>query len=132
MAVLKAAKTVGAPFSNTVEVVRVIYDFAQEGGEVEDNTVLTADGDVLVRCIGAHILVAPTSGGSATIDLGKGASGVQFISTEAIATFTLNSFYASESAAAVKLAAGEVINMGVATAALTAGKIEFIFEIAQA
>lgn len=130
MATLVGAKTVGAPFKNAVEVVRVIYDFAEDGGQVEDNTVLTAEGNVLVRCIGAKVITAPTSGGSATIDLGKGTSGTEFISTEAYTSFALNALYASESAAFVKLADGEVINMGVATAALTAGKIEFIFEVA--
>lgn len=132
MAILKGAKTVGAPFSNAVEVVRVRYDFSVDGGEVEDNTVLTADGNLLVRCVGVHTEVALTSDGSATVDLGKGASGTEFVSTEAYTSFTLDGFYASESAAFVKLASGEVINMGVATAALTAGVVEFIFEVAQA
>lgn len=132
MATLKGAKTVGAPFDNAVEVVRVMYDFSVDGGSVEDNTVLTASGVVLVRCIGTSTEVALTSGGAATVDLGKGASGTEFISTEAYTAFTLAGFVASESAAFVKLADGEVINMGVATAALTAGKMEFIFEIAQA
>ncbi len=131
MPVLKNAKVVGAPFSNKNDIVRVIYDFSVDGGQIEDNTVFTADGVVLVKCIGAYVHVAPVGTG-ATIDLGKGASGVQFISTEAITSFTLNAFYASESANFITLADGEVINMGVATAALTAGKLEFIFEICQA
>jgi hypothetical protein len=132
MATLKGAKTVGAPFSNDIKVVRVIYDYSVDGGQVEDNTVLTADGAILVRCIGAIVETAMTSGGSATIDLGKGTSGAEFVSAEAYTSFSAAAFYASESAAFVKLADGEVINMGVATAALTAGKVEFIFEIAQA
>ena len=131
MAALKGAKVVGAPFDNATEVVRVIYDFSVDGGQVEDNTVLTADGEILVRCIGVNVQTAVTSGGSATIDLGKGTSGVEFVSTEAYTSFA-SGLYASESAAFVKLADAEVINMGVATAALTAGKLEFIFEIAQA
>lgn len=132
MATLKGAKTVGAPFDNTTEIVRVIYDFAVDGGQIEDNTVLTADGVVLVKCLGVSVITAANSGGSATIDLGKGTSGVEFVSTEAYTSFGANAFYASESAGFVKLADGEIINMGVATAALTAGKLEFIFEIAQA
>lgn len=131
MATLKGAKSVGAPFDNAVEVVRVIYDFAQDGGQVEDNTVLTADGEILVRCIGVNVQTAVTSGGSATIDLGKGTSGTEFVSTEAYTSFA-SGFYASESAAFVRLANAEIINMGVATAAITAGKLEFIFEVAQA
>lgn len=132
MAALKGAKTVGAPFDNAVEVVRVVYDFAQDGGQVEDNTVLIADGDLLVRCIGVRTETAFTSGGAATVDLGKGLAGVEFVSGEAFGTFTAAGFYASESAAFVKLASAEFINLGVAVAALTAGKCEFIFEIAQA
>ena len=132
MAAVKGAKVVGAPFDNRTEIVRVIYDFSVDGGEVEDNTLLTADGVLLVRCIGAYVQTACTSGGSATIEVGKGTSGAEFISAEAVATFAANAFFASESAAFVKLANAEIINMGVAVAALTAGKIEFIFEIAQA
>jgi hypothetical protein len=131
MPALKGAKTVGAPFDNTTEVVRVIYDYSVDGGQVEDNTVLTADGVLLVRCVGCIVQTAVTSGGSATIDLGKGTSGTEFVSTEAYTSFGADVFYPSESAAFVKLANGEVINMGVATAALTAGKIEFIFEVCQ-
>lgn len=132
MAVVKNAKTVGAPFSNTVEVVRVIYDFSVDTGAVADYTLFTASGACLVRCIGADVIAACTSGGSATLELGKGASGAEFITAEAYTSFTLAGFYASESAAFVKLADTNVINLGIAGAALTAGKIEFIFEIAQA
>lgn len=132
MPALKGSKIVGAPFDNNVEVVRVIYDFSVDGGQVEDNTVLTADGTILVKCIGINVETAMTSGGSATIDLGKGASGVEFASGEAFTSFSANAFYPSESAAYLKLSNGEIINMGVAVAALTAGKVEFIFEVCQA
>jgi len=132
MAAVKGAKVVGAPFDNKVEVVRVIYDFAVDGGEVEDNTLLTADGSILVRCIGVDVIAALTSGGSATVEVGKGTSGAEFITAEAYTSFTLAGFYASESAAFAKLATTNVINMGIAGAALTAGKMEFIFEICQA
>lgn len=132
MAALKGAKIVGAPFANTTEIVRVMYDFAVDGGEVEDNTLITADGIVLVKCIGAYVHTLVTSGGSATLELGKGASGAEFITQEAVATFAANAFYPSESASFVKLANTEVINLGIAVAALTAGKIEFIFEVCQA
>lgn len=131
MAVSKGAKTVGAPFSNTAEIVRVMFDVSVDGGQIEDNTLLTADGEVLVRCIGTYVHVAPVGVG-ATLELGKGATGAEFISAEAITSFTLAGFVASESAAFVKLANAEIINLGVATAVLTAGKLEFIFEIVQA
>lgn len=131
MAVAKGAKTVGAPFSNTAEIVRVMFDVSVDGGQIEENTILTADGEVLVRCIGTYVHVAPVGSG-ATLELGKGASGAEFISAEAITSFTLAGFVASESAAFVKLANAEIINLGVATAVLTAGKLEFIFEVVQA
>lgn len=132
MAVAKGAKTIGAPFSNTVEVVRVMYDFSVDTGAVADYTLLTADGPCLVRCIGASVEAGLTSGGAATLELGKGASGAEFITAEAYTSFALNGFYASESAAFVKLADTNIINLGIAGAALTAGKVEFIFEVAQA
>lgn len=132
MAAVKAAKVIGAPFSNVVEVVRVIYDFSVDTGAIADYTLFEAKGSVLVKCIGADVIAACTSSGSATLELGKGASGAEFITAEAYTSFTLAGFYASESAAFVKMVNGNVINLGIAGAALTAGKIEFIFEVAQA
>jgi len=131
MATLKNAKTVGAPFSNAKEIVRVMYDFAVDGGEIEDNTVLTADGIVLVKCLGVYVHTALV-GATATIDLGKGAAGVEFASAVAVASFGLGVFVPSASLAHIKLANAEVINLGIAVAALTAGKMEFIFEVIQA
>ena len=132
MPALKGAKTVGAGFDNAVEVVRVVYDFSVDGGQVEDNTLFTADGALLVRCIGTLVETAFTSGGSATIDLGVGTSGVQFNSATAVASYSANALVASATNAFVRMASGDVMNMGVAVAALTAGKCEFIFEICQA
>lgn len=129
---LKNAKVIGAGFDSAVEVVRAVYDFSVDGGQVEDNTVFTADSACLVRCIGVQVETAFTSGGSATIDLGIGTSGTQFASGVAFSSFTANAFVASASSAFVRMAAGNVINMGVNVAALTAGKCEFIFEICQA
>lgn len=129
MAALSGAKTISPAFSNIRDMVRVTYDFSLDGGAAGDYDVLTADGACLVRCIGANVKTAVTSGGSLDLDLGKGAGGVEFLSSVAVASLTLNSFQPSASQAFVKLADGEKIVMGIDTAAATAGKVEFIFEI---
>jgi len=132
MPALKNAKVVGSGFDNAVEVVRVVYDFSVDGGQVEANTLFTTDSALLVRCVGTLVETAFTSGGSATIDLGIGASGVQFNSATAVASYTINTLVASASNAFFRMAAGDIMNMDVNVAALTAGKCEFIFEICQA
>lgn len=129
MAALSNARTITPPFSNDRSMVRVVWDFAVDGGATGDLDVLTADGACLVRCIGANVKTAVTSAGSLDLDLGKGAGGVEFLSSVAVASLTLASYQASASQAFLKLADGEKIIMGIDVAAATAGKIEFIFEI---
>jgi len=130
MPALKDVKTQGAGFSNDAGLVRVVYDFAVDTGAVADYTVMTADSACVVRLKHVAVKAAMTSGGLMTVDLGKGTAGVQFMSAVAVASLTLNSIVLPPAAtAAVYLAAGEIINLGINVAAGTAGSLEVVLEV---
>ena len=131
MATLADAKTIGGGFSNAGELVHVTYDFAVDGGEVEDNILLTASNDCLVEFVCIDVKTAVTSGGSLVMDLGKGAGGTQFLSDKAVAALTLDAIIGPDSVATkmVELSAAETIQMGIEAAAATAGKVKYSFRI---
>lgn len=129
MAVLDDKKTLQGGFSNAGEYVRVVYDFDEDGGSVDDYELIEAQGDMVVELAYADVQTAVTSGGSLVMDLGKGAGGTEFFSDKAVAALTLDSLHKADAEAAVELASGEKIIMGIETAAATAGKIEFVFRV---
>jgi hypothetical protein len=129
MANLADKKTLGAPAAQSVEVVRVKYDFSKDAGAVGNMEVFEADKAMVVKCRGVHVSTALTSGGSATISLGKGAAGTEFLSASAVAGFSLGAAVQPASHNAVKLAAGEKIHIAIGTAALTAGVADIVLEI---
>lgn len=128
MAVLADKKIAGAPFTNAAELVRVVYDFANDTGAVADYDVLVADGSMIVELVHADVKTAVTSGGSLVMDLGKGAGGTEFFSDKAVAALTLDSLH-FPTAKAVELADGEKIVMGIEAAAALGGKMEFVFRV---
>lgn len=132
MAVLVGAKSVGAEFQKSFEIVRVIYDFSVDTGAVADYTMLTATGACVVKLLHAHVKTAVTSGGALVVDLGKAAGGTEFWSDKAVAALTLDSMHSVDAiagVAGVELTEGELIVLGLEVAAATAGKIEFVFAI---
>lgn len=129
---MKDKKFVGAPFPNAAEIVRVVYDFAEDGGATAGTLeLLEAKEKIAVKLKHAHVLAAATSAGSATVSVGKGSSGDEFLDAQAVAGLTLNAALAGEGGV-VYLAAGDKIEQNIATAALTAGKIEYVFEVIKA
>lgn len=128
MSVLVDKKVAGAGFSNEVQLVRVNYDFAVDGGAIADYDVLVADSACVVELSHVVGLAAVTSGGAVTVSLGKGAAGVEFLNAVLKATLGLNSL-SFPATKAVVLAAGEKISLGVAVAAITAGKLEMVFRV---
>ena len=128
MADLKDKASVGGAFSNAKDIVRVVYDFAEDAGAIGDLEAIQSSGDCVVMLEYAIVKTACTSGGSMTLDLGKN-GGAEFLSGVAVAALTLDSMHLPSAPAAVELADGESVDMGIATAALTAGKIEFVFGI---
>jgi hypothetical protein len=132
MAALADRKYVGAQFAKDFEIVRVVYDFAEDTGAQADLDVLEASGSCVVKLLHAHVKTAVTSGGSLVLDLGKGAGGTEFWSNKAVANLTLDSMHAVDAiggTAGVELDAGEKVVLGIEVADATAGKIEMVFAV---
>lgn len=122
-------------------VVEVVYDFAKHGGAIGDmdlsdpsklagNQALPQG--MIVTEVGYRVLVAPTSGGAATISLGDSASNVRFLA----ATAYSNAAFALDNVAKAAIGVPNLVNsankakpvLTVATAALTAGKMMLYYE----
>ena len=129
---LKDKKIVGPSFPNAAEIVRVTYDFAKDGGAIGDYDVIEADSECIVKV--KHILCkdAILSADAVNIDLGKGDGGTEFLSNALKASFATNAVQTGTAGAAVRLAAGEKIVLGIEAFAVTAGKVEFVFEVVKA
>jgi hypothetical protein len=132
MAAVRDHKTLGAPFSDAKSnFIRVQYVGAVDGLAQADLDLLTAREDLLIRHVGTRAVAALTSGGSAVLDLGVGAGGVQFLSDSAYAGYTLAAFVNGATEAFKKLPSGSKIVLGIEGADLTAGTLEFLFEVAR-
>jgi hypothetical protein len=131
MAVLADHQTVGAPFGNEAKLVRVTYDFDQDGGAIADYDVLTADGSCLVEYVNCDVEEALTCDTDFDIDLGKGAGGVQFWSDNAKAVYAIDAQVGPATATArmVELADGEKIVMGIETGAASGGRMHMMFKV---
>lgn len=118
----------GVPFSNGSTIIRRVYDFALDGGALADEITLTSFTDgCAVRLLGISVETAFV-GATATIDCGiAGGSAVEFLSAEAVASFSAGAFVPGVSDY-IAVAAADDIEMDINTAALTAGKATFIFE----
>jgi hypothetical protein len=127
MANLVDRKEIGLTFPNQNEIIRVKYDFSVDTGAVASYTVLTADSSCVVFLKAMIVKTAVTSGGSLTLDLGKGSAGTEIISNKAVASMTIESLHVG--AAPVQLDSGEIVAMNIEVAAATAGVLEFVFEV---
>jgi hypothetical protein len=129
MAAVQNAKNV-AGFNNQPEIVRVVYDFAKDAGAVGQLDLLTAKVASIVKFAYARVITTCTSGGAATVSAGKAADLAGIIGATAVASLVADAIIlgAAPDQSHV-LAADAKIQMDIATAALTAGKIEFVFEV---
>lgn len=128
---MKDQKKVGAPFPNASEMVRVVYDFAVDGGAIGDLAALVATDKVVVSLKHAHVLAAVTSEGAITVSLGSEATGDEFMDGTLKAALGIGVVLAGEGGR-VLLAVGEKIELALGVADATAGKIEFVFEVTKA
>ena len=115
-------------------VLRAVYDFSVLGGAVSTVSLRDASdtsvaaklpkGAIVRDCI-IDVITAPTSGGSATIALGTGASTTDLKAATAIASYSgLHACVpVGTAASAIKLTSDQTMSATIATAALTAGKI---------
>lgn len=125
-----AHKTLGRGFSNEVQMMKLTYDFAADGGATTDTYVLgTTSGKILVLDACVHVETACTSGGSATVAIGVNGGDVDaFLDVTSGAVANLVDDFTEKEAAGQKivLASGAKIEAAIATAALTAGKINLV------
>jgi hypothetical protein len=128
MAAVANVKSVGSDFGNQENLIRVQYDFSVDGGAIGDLDLSElSQGDSLARLVGVSVETL-AEGATATISVGIG-GGTEFLATEAVDSFTAGTMVQPDEAGYLKLADGSgKLTMSIATAALTAGKMTFIFK----
>lgn len=131
MSDLKDHATVGAPMSNAEEVVRVTYDFADDGGATGPMNILAAKDGLLIT--GFHMFVeeAVTSDGSATLSVGPTGAPAKFVNGVGKATLTQNYVVREDAANDLPhyLADGQSIIQTIGLAPLSGGKIHYTFKV---
>ena len=146
MAALQKRKYIGSTFSNEEVVERVVYDFANDAGATGALDIFEATADVIITGFHAVVKTTATSGGSATVKVGYTGSDAAYITTTqgAVANLTANAVFQANvvltegtpNTAAFplphRLASGAKILQTIGTAALTAGKIEYVIKFMKA
>lgn len=136
MAALKNHQTAGRGFGNSLEWRRVTWDFAKDGGGTGALDILTADSAIIIAHAHLKVLTACTSGGSATLIWGVSGGDTDIFCNAtqgAVANLTANAIILPPVVEGtpnvlpnpMTLAASGKLIMTIATAAMTAGKIEF-------
>lgn len=114
------------------EVTQLVYDFAVDAGAVAALGVMKVKDACVVRNCYFKVNTTCTSGGSATVSLGVSGDAAGLIAATAVASLVAGAVIDSAAfGTGYKLAADAVINMDTAVAALTAGKITVVLEIAK-
>lgn len=146
MATLAKHKTIGTVFGNEVVVERVVYDFAVDGGAAAALDIFTAGADIVLLGFHAYVKTTATSGGSATLKVGVTGDDDLFMTTTegAVANLTANAVLQAKPVLTEgtpntvvwpfprRLPSGEKILQTIGTAALTAGKVEYVLEYMKA
>jgi len=122
-------------FKNREHSMKCVYDFAKQGGAIGainlknsalDSTCVVPKG-AIIRDVIVDVVTAVTSGGAATVALTTGQTAADLLGATAKTSFTLNALLAGvpvgTAATAFKLTADRTLSATVATAALTAGKL---------
>jgi hypothetical protein len=120
-------------WGNERQVIRIKYDFAKDGGAVGALDLFEAgEAMIVMDCM----VVAKTSlgsTGSATVSVGKAGDLAGIVAATAITDLEAGevAFPAARDASHV-IAAGAKVQMDIATEALNAGALEFVFELQKA
>jgi len=132
MAEVKGLKKIGSPYGNEVELVRVVYDFAEDTGALGTYDLLKSQGICHVRLLGVMVETAVTSGGTPTFDIGI-EGGVQMYSNLALTAIDAVGDFAQPASLATaqffRVTDGQDVTFVIETATVTAGKLEFVFEV---
>lgn len=112
------------------EKFEIEYDFAKDAGAVGALDIFKAKEACVIKLAEMHVVTACTSGGLATVSCGKTADLTGMIGATAVASLTAGAVILGAAIdASHTLAADDVVQMDIAVAALTAGKIKFVFEV---
>jgi hypothetical protein len=114
----------GSAFSEQYVIEEVTYDFAVDLGATGALNLFTAEQDMVIHKVVAKVKTAVTSGGSATVEVGKSGDTAGLVAQTGKASLTAGVVIDSK-IGGYKLASGAVIIQTIATAALTAGKITY-------
>lgn len=115
-----------------VEEMEFVYDFAKDGGATGALDVVKVKDACVLRNAYYKVNTACTSGGSATVSLGKSGDAAGIVAATAVASLTAGAVIDSASiGTGYKLAADDVVQLSIGTAALTAGKITVVIELAK-
>jgi hypothetical protein len=112
------------------ELVRITYDYSVDGGSVGALDIFKAKEKCVVKLAEMYVKTACTSGGSATVSVGKTGDLAGMVAATAVASLTADAVILGAALdASHVLAADDIVKMDIAVAALTAGKIEMVFEV---
>ena len=139
MAALKDHKTVGNPFGNAEEIVRVTYDFSQDAGAIGAKDIITADGDIVITEFyvrGITTLDSAADGTSIDVGISGGDTDVLLdgvaeatVAAGALVKPTIVEGTPNVVPLPLKLADGGKIIQTIVDEALTAGKCEYVFKV---
>lgn len=113
--------------SNEIQVTKVVYDFAKDGGSVAAYELAEATGDTIIHSVTAEGITSLDSTGDAvTVDLGVTGATTKYLSASAQSNFEAGDLTATSTyVAPAKLAKGDKVLAEFKVAAPTAGKILF-------
>jgi len=136
MAAVAKKLNLGSDFKNQVNTVRVIYDFAVDGGATVALDLFEADDAIIITSFATIVKTAVTSGGSGTVKVGITGDDDAFMTVAqgAVANLTSGAIVFPPAVEGtpntlplpVKLAAGGKVLQTVGTAALLTGKVEYV------
>jgi len=133
MTAVADAKTVSAPFSNTMDYVRVTWDYAVDGGATGALDLLTAGEALVIKSFHAYVKTTVTTSATGTIQVGVASGDDDACMTAvqgAAASLTAGVTVPHVSTTCpVSLASGGKMQMTIGTGALTAGKVQFVFGV---
>lgn len=130
MAALKGAKTVGAGFKNQITYERVVYDYSVDGGATGNLDVLTANEDIVIKSFHAYVKTSGAgSGATLMVGVPTDTDALMTTSNGAVANLVAGAVVPVPATFPVALASGAKVTQAIGTAALTAGKVEYVFGI---
>lgn len=112
-------------YDEGLSIIKFEYDFANDGGAVGALNLGVAGMKMVVhKCI-MKVQTTCTSGGSATVSVGKTGTVAAFAAATAVASLAGDAIIAGvPTGGGVLLGDGDAVLIDIAVAALTAGKIE--------